>query len=279
MREIPTTRPLALPEVQIPAEREKRILRLPALRSGLLRLAVLVVATAVVLGLWIALARSTSALILPGPLAVWDRFVEALRDGTFVPALLTTVGEAVGGWTVAVVIALPLGYAIGRVRVLEDAIAPYLAGSQAMPVVAIAPLLLVWLGFGAQPKVAIAALITFFPILATTASGVRGVPKDLVDAARVFGAGRRQMALYVFIPLAARPIFAGLKVAAALSLTGAVVGEFVQSDQGLGYLINLGREIYDIPLMFVAVFTLIVLGATAYGLVNALERILLRWEE
>jgi NitT/TauT family transport system permease protein len=179
----------------------------------------------------------------------------------------------------AALVALPLGYAVGRSSALEDALAPYLAGSQAMPVVAIAPLLVVWLGFGLLPKVTVCALIAFFPMLATTASGVRGVPRDLRDAARVFGASALSLALRVDIPLAARTVLAGVKIAAALSVTGAVVGEFVASDQGLGYLIVFGRTNFDTPLIFVALLSLMALGALAYTAVSLVEKVVMRWDD
>jgi NitT/TauT family transport system permease protein len=228
---------------------------------------------------WALLAGSLSASILPAPTMVWSRFVRSVGDGTYFPALGTTVEEAAAGLLVATMVSLPAGYAIGRLRLLEDALAPYLAASQAMPIVAIAPLLVVWVGFGVLPKIIVCALIAFFPMLATTASGVRGVPTELRDSALVAGAGVWTMALYVDAPLAARTIFAGAKVAAALSVTGAVVGEFVSSDQGLGYLINLGRTNFDTPLMFVAQISLMALGALAYAGVSAMERLVLRWDE
>lgn len=248
-------------------------------RSVMLRVAASAAIAALLLFLWSLLARSLGPEILPGPGAVWSRFVASVGDGTYVPALLTTGREALLGWIAAAAVALPLGYAIGRFRALEDTLAPYLAGSQAMPVVAIAPLLVLWLGVGVAPKVTVCALIAFFPMLATTASGVRAVPRDLVDAARVFGAGPWHMASQVYLPLAARTIFAGFKVAAALSVTGAVVGEFVASDQGLGYLIMSGNTNYDTALMFVAVLSLIVLGALAYTVVSLVERFAMRWDE
>lgn len=270
---------VATPETQFPEGMAPESPRLVALRAGLFRLAALVVVGGALLALWLVLAGATSEDILPGPAAVWQSFLGALQDGSYLPALGTTATEAVAGWAVAAALALPLGYAIGRIRVLEDALAPYLAGSQAMPVVAIAPLLVVWLGFGAAPKVTVCALITFFPMLATTASGVRSVRPDLVDAARVFGANELQLARYVFVPLAARTMFAGIKVAAALSVTGAVVGEFVSSDQGLGYLIKFGQTDFDTPLMFVAVLSLIALGALAYTSVSLIEQWSIRWED
>ena len=283
-RPIPSVHPAEHP-VTRPSWRGRPIARRrpgrtrPWLRRLSLRLGGGAAVAAFLLLLWTLLARSSDASILPGPDAVWSRFVESLRDGTYLPALAATAQEALLGWGVATTVALPLGYALGRIRALEVALAPYLAGSQAMPIVAIAPLLVVWVGIGLLPKVIVCALIAFFPVLATTASGVRGVPGDLRDAARVFGASWLSLARFVDLPLAARTIFAGLKVAAALSVTGAVVGEFVSPDQGLGHLILAGDTNFDTPLMFVALLSLIGLGAVAYTAVSLVERVVLRWDD
>lgn len=228
---------------------------------------------------WIILARVNSPDVLPGPWTVWLRFLQSVRDGSFFPAAGTTAEEAAVGWLIAAAFALPLGYAIGRFRFLEDALAPYLAGSQAMPVVAIAPLLLIWVGAGMTSKVFVSALIAFFPMLATTASGIRGVPRDLVDAGRVFGAAGWSLARLVYLPLAARAIFSGVKVAAALSVTGAVVGEFIASDQGLGWLVNSAGSNFDTSLTFVAIIALILMGALGYSAVSVVERVVLRWDD
>lgn len=244
-----------------------------------LKLAGAVTAFLAFLLVWKLLAALTSPTILPGPATVSSRFREALSDGTYWPALTVTAEEAIDGWVVAAVVAIPLGYIIGRLRALEDALAPYLAASQAMPVVAIAPLLVVWAGFGLLANVVVCSLIAFFPMLATTAGGVRGVSRDLRDAATVYGAGPVQMARYVDLPLAARTIFAGIKVAVALSVTGAVVGEFVSADQGLGYLINVGRTNFDTPLMFVSMLSLMALGALGYTTVSLIERVVVQWDD
>jgi NitT/TauT family transport system permease protein len=227
---------------------------------------------------WIFAAHQLPPQILPGPGLVWTRFMTALSDGTYVPSLYVTAAETATGWLIAVAVAVPAGYLIGRIRVLEDALAPYLASSQAMPIVAIAPLLAVWVGYGMPSIVTICALIAFFPVLATTAGGIRGVPRDLVDAGHVFGAGRLQMARYVYFPLASRAIFSGLKVAAALSVTGAVVGEYVSSDRGLGTLVMQGSNNFDTPLAFVALISLMALGGLAYFMVSLVERLLLQWD-
>lgn len=259
---------------------EKRKARNPLDISRIaLRLGASALVGLILLLLWVALSRASSPEVLPGPWAVWLRFLQTARDGTFFPAAGTTAEESALGWLIAAAFALPLGYAIGRFRFLDDALAPYLAGSQALPVVAIAPLLLIWLGFGIWSKIAVSSLIAFFPILATTASGIRAVPRDLVDAGRVFGATGSSLAQFVYVPLAARAIFSGLKVAAALSVTGAVVGEFIASEQGLGYLVSSSLINLDPRLTFVAVIALILMGAIAYWAVSVVERLVLRWED
>lgn len=276
MKDLPGA--VGIPAINSPVHHRRRFILSHPQSVSFRLLFALAVGAVIVVG-WDLLARATDPLILPGPDLVWHSFRTALGSGTYLPALTTTVEEAGWGWLVAAVIALPLGYLVGLFRPLEDTIAPYLAGSQAMPVVAIAPLLVVWLGFGALPKIVVCALIAFFPMLATTAAGIRGVPKDLRDAARVFGAGAPSLARYVDLPLAARTIFAGMKVAAALAVTGAVVGEFVSSDQGLGFLLLFGRENFDTPLMFVALISLMALGALAYTAVSLVERLVLRWDD
>lgn len=259
--------------------REKPALdRLKRRHSISVRTVTITAIAALLLLLWHLVARQEDPSILPGPQSVWNRFTLAAGDGTYWPALAATAEEAFLGWLVAAMVALPLGYLLGRLRALDDALAPYLAGSQAMPIVAIAPLLVVWLGIGLLPKLIVCALIAFFPMLATTASGIRTVPRDLPDAARVFGAGPLSLTAWVEIPLAARTIFAGLKVSAALAVTGAVVGEFVSPDEGLGPMLINGRVNFDTPLMFVALLSLIALGALAYTAVSLAEKVVLRWD-
>jgi NitT/TauT family transport system permease protein len=228
--------------------------------------------------LWQLLANASTPDVLPGPAPVWASFVRALQDGSLLDAIGATAQESAVGWLIAAVIAIPAGYFIGRYQVLEDTLAPYLAGSVAMPVVAISPLLLIWIGPGLWAIVAVCTLISFFPMLASTASGVRGVPREAVDAGRVFGANGWYMAWLIYLPLAARTMFSGIKVGAALSVTGAVVGEFVAPEQGLGFLVSLGSSNFDPSLKFVAVITLILMGAAAYGIAGLAERLVLRWD-
>ena len=157
-------------------------------------------------------------------------------------------------------------------------LSPYLIASQAVPVAAIAPLLVIWFGPGMGSKVLICGLIVFFPVLINTIVGLRAVPENLRDVMRAMRATPRQTLLLLEIPAALPVFFAGLRVGATLSVIGAVVGELVGSDQGLGFLINLARGQYDTALVFVAVGGLITLAMLLYGAVLLLEKHYLAWQ-
>jgi len=172
-----------------------------------------------------------------------------------------------------------LGYFVAKSRALERVLSPYLVASQAVPLVAIAPLLVIWFGPGLFSKILICALIVFFPVLVNTVVGVRAVPGPLYDLMRSLHATQTQVLFKLEIP-AALPIFlGGLRIGATLSVIGAVVGEMVGSDRGLGFLINVGRGQYDTAMVFVAVFVLIALALCLYGVVAWLEARALKWQE
>jgi NitT/TauT family transport system permease protein len=152
-----------------------------------------------------------------------------------------------------------------------------LVASQAVPTVAIAPLLVIWFGPGIYSKVLICSLIVFFPVLVNTVVGLRAVPDNLRDLMRSLHATRMQTLRLLELPAALPVLLGGLRIGATLSVIGAVVGELVGADRGLGFLINVGRGQYDTALVFVGVFTLVVLALSLYGLVILLEKRLLRW--
>jgi NitT/TauT family transport system permease protein len=172
-----------------------------------------------------------------------------------------------------------LGYAIAKSRLFEQLVSPYLVATQAIPVVAIAPLLVIWFGPGIFSKVLICALIVFFPVLVNTVVGVRAVPRPFHDLMQSLHATRLQTLRMLELPASLPVLLGGLRIGATLSVIGAVVGELVGSDRGLGFLVNVGRGQYDTALVFVAVFTLIALALALYGLVSFLERKLLIWRE
>lgn len=218
------------------------------------------------------------AFILPPPDLVWQRFLRAANDGSLLRHSLVTFREVLGGLGLGVLFATLLGYSLARSQRLERLLAPYVVASQSIPVVAIAPLMVIWFGPGLISKVLISGLIVFFPVLINTVVGLRGVPKDLRDLMRSLNASRWQTFRLLEMP-AAMPVFlGGLRIGATLAVIGAVVGEFVGADRGLGFLINVGRGQYDIALVFVAVISLVLMALMLYGVVVFMERRLLSWQ-
>jgi len=219
------------------------------------------------------------AFILPSPAMVGARFMLAIRDGSLLRNTAVTLGEVLAGLVLGVSVASVLGYLLARSIKLERLLSPYIVASQSIPIVAIAPLLVIWFGPGLFSKVLVCALIVFFPVLVNTVVGVRSVPEDLRDLMRSLQATRWQTLRYLELP-AALPVFlGGLRIGATLSVIGAVVGEFVGAKSGLGFLVNVGRGVYDTSLVFVAVFTLIALALILYGSVALVEKRLLDWQK
>lgn len=230
--------------------------------------------------LWWMITRWSElpAFILPAPMTVFRRFFLVIGDGSLIWHATYTLLEVILGLMSGAFLATILGYLLAKSSTIERLLSPYLVASQAIPVVAIAPLLVIWFGPGLFSKVLIAGLTVFFPILVNTVVGIRAVPQDLRDLMRSLRATRLQILRYLEVP-AALPIFlGGIRVGATLSVIGAVVGELVGADRGLGFLINVGRGQYDTALVFVAVFTLVAMALLLYGAVILLERKLLTWQ-
>lgn len=230
---------------------------------------------------WEALVRFSGypAFILPSPGRVGRKLVEVALNGTLWHHAGITLVEVLSGLALGMTTATVLGYAVAKSVTIERALSPYLVASQAVPIVAIAPLLVIWFGPGIASKILISALIVFFPILVNTIAGVRGVPQDLRDLMRSLHATPWQTFTKLEVPAALPVLLAGLKVGATLSVIGAVVGEFAGADAGLGFMINLADGQYDTARVFVGVLALIVMALTLYGGVSWLERRSLRWRK
>lgn len=219
------------------------------------------------------------AFILPSPGQVAARFWKALVDGSLLLHTAYTLLEILIGLLVGTAVAVVIGYTIAKSRLFERMVAPFLVASQAIPIVAIAPLLVIWFGPGLFSKVLICSLIVFFPVLVNTVVGVRAVPRSLHDLMRSLRATRWQVLSQLDIPAALPILLGGLRIGATLSVIGAVVGELVGADKGLGFLVNAARGQYDTALVFVVVFTLILLALALYGAVALLEKKSLSWQE
>jgi NitT/TauT family transport system permease protein len=236
------------------------------------------VLTAFILG-WELLVRwqGYPPFILPSPARVWARFISLLADGTLAVHAGVTVAEVLGGLALGLMVALVAGYGLAKSPLLERILSPYIVASQAVPIVALAPLLVIWFGFGGLSKVLVCALTVFFPALVTTIVGIRSIDPDLRALMRSLQATRWQIFAVLEVPGALPIMFGGFKVAVTLAVIGAVVGEFVGADRGLGFLINLARGILDTPMLFVALFTLVGIAVALYTVVVVLEYVVLGW--
>jgi len=211
--------------------------------------------------------------ILPSPELVASRFVTAWLDGTMAPHAWTTIVEVALGFVAGAGTGVAVGYALARWRAVERVASPYLVAAQAVPILALAPLLALWFGPGLLAKVVICGLIVFFPVAVATMVGIRSVDPGLLELARSLRATPRRVLLDVEIPAALPSILGGLRVGVTLAVVGAIVGEWAGADKGLGVLVNLARgSLFDIPLMFATLVTIALLGIVCYALVVLAER-------
>ncbi len=243
---------------------------LPPLVLGLLAVA-----------LWSALVRAgvVAAYLLPPPSEVLRVFWQSVTNGLLWQYARSTLAESLEGFVVGSLVGLTTGYSISRSRLAARMLEPYLAASQAMPAIALAPLLVLWLGYGTTPIVVLCALIVFFPVHVNTALGIRTLDQEILDAARVDGAGGWSLLRHFELPLAMPSILAGMRNGLTLSITGAVVGEFVIGDRGLGGLLTIARGNFNTPLVFATLLTLAIMAAVFYGLGRLIERRLSYLEE
>jgi len=220
---------------------------------------------------WVASWDSVDDLLLASPSETW----QALRDDRelLLDNAWVTLVEVLLGFVTGAAAGVVAGYGIARSRVVDRVLSPYLVSAQAVPILALAPLLSVWFGPGLLAKVLICGLIVFFPIAIATMVGIRSVDGGLLELARSFRATRRQVLVTLEVPAALPSILGGLRVGATLSVVGAIVGEWAGADRGLGVLVNLARgSLFDIPLMFATLVTIALLGIVLYASVVLAER-------
>ena len=221
---------------------------------------------------WGVFDAAVSPVLLPGPAGVLARLGTDLATGALWPYLGVTLAEALSGCLLGAAVALPLAVAIHRSAWFSDAVQPFLGATQAIPAIALAPLLVLWVGYGMLPVVLLCALIVFFPILVSAVIGLRMVPRELLDAGRLDGAGSAELLRHVEAPLALPSLLGGFKNGFALSVTGAVVGEMVMGGSGLGTVLTVQRDAVDTTGMFATITWLCLIAAGAYSLITWWER-------
>ncbi len=220
-------------------------------------------------------ALNVPTVVLPTPDKVWHAFVA--RFDLLVSEGWVTLKETLYGFVLALVIGMPMAVAVANSRALNLMFYPLLIALQSVPKVALAPIILVWLGTGIESKLAIVWLVAFFPIIVDTVAGLRSTPRELLELAHSLRASPMQIFLKVQFPAALPFVFTGAKVAITLAVIGAVIGEFVGSSEGLGFLLLSATSQLDAPLAFAALFALSFLGMFVYLLVELAERLTAPW--
>ena len=211
-----------------------------------------------------------SPFVLPTPTMIAARLV---TDHTMLLAHASvTLYEVAFGFALATIIGVPLALAIFYSRIVEKALYPVLVGLQTIPKAALAPLLVLYLGYGWAPKIFLAFLISFFPIVISTVVGLQSLEKGMVNLARSMGASEWQTFFKIRLPAALPNIFAGLKVGISLAVIGAVIGEYVAAERGLGYLQLQATSQFDTTLNFAAVVMISLIGVVLYMVLGLLER-------
>ena len=246
-------------------------------RTGVLRRLTPIAGVLVFLAAWQigVMVYKVPSYLLPAPTEIAQTFVSEF------PRLLqhgwVTTYEMLLGYAMAVAIAVPLAVAITSSKRFDEFVMPTMLFFQVVPKVAVAPLFLVWFGVGATPKVLVAFLISFFPIVIDAAVGLRSMSPEMTDLARSMGASRLQVFAQFRLPTSLPYLFSGLKVAATLAIAGAVVGEFVGADKGFGYLLLVTNSNMETSLMFATIVALTIIGLAFFYVVEFVEGLLIPW--
>ncbi len=266
------TDPAAEPFILVSAEEKPR--RIPYTGRDVLLPCLLFI---VFLALWefVVRVRHVPPLVLPAPSLIWESLIVHTKSGFLLVHLWVTLTEILLGFLTGSLLGIGLGIGVALSPALRGILHPYLIASQAMPKLALAPIFVMWFGFGILPKVLITALIVFFPLFENTVTGLNEVEADALELFRALRADGWQTLWWLRLPNAVPYVVAGLRVAMILSIVGAVVAEYVGANRGLGALIISSQGMMDTPLMFAVFVVLVILGVVLYEAVDLLERLCL----
>jgi NitT/TauT family transport system permease protein len=217
------------------------------------------------------------SLIIPPLSAVAKEAVRMWEVSGLLKHTSITAAEVLVGFIIGSLMGAVMGYLLGMSPTAEIALSPYILALQIAPKVAFAPLFILWMGFTIYPKILVAILIVFFPVMVNVLTAVRTVDPDLINLARAFKASRAQIFWKIEFPASLPPLFAGLRIGSTLAVVGVVVGELVGGNMGLGYLLSFGEGQANTAMVFVAIVMLTIVGGIAYGLVILLEQRVLHY--
>ena len=234
----------------------------------------------VVVALWQAGAnlRWFDPGVLASPAAIWDHLVKWTLDGTLWFHAWITIQETIAGFVIGSVGGIVLGFGIGRYPALAEILDPFILAIYSVPKVALAPLFLVWFGIGLWMKIVLAAVTVIFIVFFNTLAGVRNVDRDLTDAVWLMGAKPHDVLMKVVVPSAMSWALTGVRIAIPYALIGAIIGELIASNRGIGYLISSAAAGYDTAGVFAALIVLTVLAILLNAIVDAIDRRLSTWK-
>jgi NitT/TauT family transport system permease protein len=216
--------------------------------------------------------------VIPSPLAIWQHLAKWTLDGTLWFESWITIQETVAGFVAGTFGGIVLGFAIGRYPALAEVLDPYILAIYSVPKVALAPLFVVWFGIGIWMKIVLAAVTVVFIVFFNTLAGVRNVDRDLVDAVWLMGAKPRDVLLKVLVPSAMSWALTGVRIAIPYALIGAIIGELIASNRGIGYLIASAASGYDTAGVFAALIVLTILAMLLNAIVDEIDRRLSKWK-
>lgn len=213
--------------------------------------------------------------IMPTP----SDIIKALYEnfGAMMPHIIATLFESVVGFGIAVLLALILAIIMDLLPMVKKAIYPVFIISQTVPVIALAPLFIIWFGFGALPKIIVVVIVCFFPIVISISDGLEGVDKDLINHFKLMGASKLKRFFHLKLPYGIINFFSGLRIAATYSIMGAVIGEWLGGDKGLGVYMTRARSTYALDKMFAAIVVIVLMSMIMFYIIGKVEKVLTPW--
>lgn len=213
--------------------------------------------------------------ILPAPSDVMKVLIKDFK--TMIPHILATLYEGLVGFLIAIGLSIILAVIMDMVPLIKRALYPVLVISQTIPTVALAPLFIIWFGFGALPKIIVVVIVCFFPIVISIVDGLEGVDKDLINHFKLMGASKLNVFLHLKLPYGMINFFSGMRIAATYSIMGAVIGEWLGGDRGLGVYMTRARSAYALDKMFASIVIIVAISMGIFLLVSLMEKVFTPW--
>ncbi|MGL5085253.1 MAG: ABC transporter permease [Clostridium sp.] len=215
--------------------------------------------------------------IMPAPSDVAKTLINDFD--VMLPHILVTLYEGIVGFIVAIILSVILAIIMDMVPIIKVAVYPVLVISQTVPIIALAPLFIIWFGFGALPKIIVVVLVCFFPIVISIVDGLEGVDNDLINHFKLMGSSKIKRFIHLKLPYGMINFFSGMRIAATYSIMGAVIGEWLGGEKGLGVYMTRARSSYALDKMFAAIVVIVVISMGIFFIVNLLEKICTPWNK